>query len=138
MGLGKFVAGRIHQRGVAKGYQATHPSWFYQNPNPTCPRGGTEPETFLHAVLTCPARSTSANCISNLIPNSQILIAICAPWDYWPIIICFDFPLFVSGGPLLSARPPLLLSGVDLYTFVALGFSRAQILTLPARACADL
>jgi len=39
------------------GYLAAHPSWFDEDPDLTCPRCGTEPETFRHAVLTCPARA---------------------------------------------------------------------------------
>ena len=57
MGLGKFVAGRIHQMGAGKSYLAAHPSWSTEDPDPTCPRCGTEPETFRHAVLACPARA---------------------------------------------------------------------------------
>ena len=57
MGLGKFMAGRIHQMQAAKSYLAAHPSWSDKDPNLTCPRCETEPETFLHAILTCPARA---------------------------------------------------------------------------------
>jgi len=57
MGLGKCVAGRIHQMRAAKCYLAAHPSWFDENPDPTCPRCGMKPETFPHVILTCPARS---------------------------------------------------------------------------------
>jgi len=57
MGLGKFVAGRIHQMRSAKSYLAAHPSWFDENPNPICPRWGTGPESFQPASLTCPACS---------------------------------------------------------------------------------
>jgi len=57
MSLGKFVAGRIHQMRAAKGYLAAHPSWFDENPNLTCPRCETEPETFQHTILTCAARA---------------------------------------------------------------------------------
>ena len=56
MGLGKFVAGRIHQMRSAKSYLAAHPSWSNEDPNLTCPRCENEPETFQHAILTCPAR----------------------------------------------------------------------------------
>jgi len=56
-GLGKFVAGRIHQMRAGKSYLAAHPSWFDENPELTCPRCGIEPESFQHAVLTCPARA---------------------------------------------------------------------------------
>ena len=57
MGLGKFVAGRIHQMRAAKSYLAAHSSWFDENPNPTCPQCGTRPESFQHAILACPART---------------------------------------------------------------------------------
>ena len=57
MGLGKFVAGRIHQMRAAKSYLAAHPSLFDENPDTTCPRCGIEPESFELAILTCPARS---------------------------------------------------------------------------------
>jgi len=57
MGLGKLVAGRIHQMRVAKSYLAAHPSWFDENWNLICPRCETDPETFQHAILTCPART---------------------------------------------------------------------------------
>jgi len=56
MGLAKFVAGRIHQMRAAKSYLAAHTLWFNENPDPTCPRCRMEPETFTHAILTCPAR----------------------------------------------------------------------------------
>ena len=57
MGLGKFLAGRIHQMRAAKSYLPAHPSWFVENPDPTYPPCGIQPETFPHAILTCPARS---------------------------------------------------------------------------------
>jgi len=56
MGLGKFLAGRIHQMRVAKSYLAAHPSLFDENPDLTCRRYETGRETFQHAILTCPAR----------------------------------------------------------------------------------
>ena len=56
IGLGKFVAGRIHQMLAAKSPLATHPAWFDVNRDPTCPRSGAEPETFRDASHTCPAR----------------------------------------------------------------------------------
>ena len=57
MGLGKFVAGRIHQMRSAKRYLAAHPSWFDENPDPSCPRCETGPQSFQHAVRNCPART---------------------------------------------------------------------------------
>jgi len=56
MGLGKFVAGRIHQMRVGKSYLAAHPSWSDEDPNLTCPRCEIERETFQHSILSCPAR----------------------------------------------------------------------------------
>jgi len=41
----------------AKSYLAAHPSWFDEDPDPTCPRCQTTPESFHHAILTCPART---------------------------------------------------------------------------------
>jgi len=57
MGLGKFVAGRIHHTRAGKSYLAAQTAWFDENPNPTCPQCETGPETFTHAILTCPARN---------------------------------------------------------------------------------
>jgi len=57
MGLGKFVAGRMHQMRAAKSYLAAHPSWFDESQAPTCPRCETEPETFQHGIFTYPARA---------------------------------------------------------------------------------
>ena len=42
---------------AARRYLAAHTSWFDEDPDPTCPRCGTEPETFTHAILTCAART---------------------------------------------------------------------------------
>jgi len=59
MGLGKFVAGRIHQMRAGKGYQAAHPTWRSPDADTSCPRCGLEPETFEHAILSCPSRQHS-------------------------------------------------------------------------------
>jgi len=56
MRLGKFVTGRIHQMRSAKSYLAAHPSWSNEDPDKTCPRCRIGPESFQHAILTCPAR----------------------------------------------------------------------------------
>jgi len=56
MGLGKFVAGRIHQMRAGKSYLAAHPSWSEEDPNLACPLCEIEPETFQHTILSCPAR----------------------------------------------------------------------------------
>ena len=56
MGLGKFVAGRIHQMRAGKSYLAAHPTWRSPDPDTSCPRCGVEPETFEHAIRSCPWR----------------------------------------------------------------------------------
>jgi len=57
MGLGNFVAGRIHRALLANSYLAAQASSYDENPDPPCPRCETEPETFQHAILTCPAHA---------------------------------------------------------------------------------
>ena len=59
MGLGKFVARRIHQMRARKGYLAAHPTWRSPNADTSCPRCDPEPETFEHAILSCPSRQHS-------------------------------------------------------------------------------
>jgi len=55
MGLGKFVAGRIHQMRAGKSYLAAHLTWRSPDAGGSCPRCGLEPETFEHAILSCPS-----------------------------------------------------------------------------------
>ena len=57
MGLDKFVACRIHQMRAGKSYLAAQPSWWSQLPNDTCPRCGSVPESFTHAILHCPNKA---------------------------------------------------------------------------------
>ena len=59
MGLGKFMAGRIHQIRSQKGYLAAHPSWFNAHDSTLCPLCGDVPETFSHAILRCPAKPSA-------------------------------------------------------------------------------
>ena len=59
MGLGKFVAGRIHQMRAGKSYVAAHPTWRSPDADTSCPRCGLEPETFEHAILSCPSSEHS-------------------------------------------------------------------------------
>jgi len=56
MGLGKFVAGGIHQMRAGKSYLAAHPTSRSPNADTACPHCGLEPETFEHAILSCPSR----------------------------------------------------------------------------------
>ena len=59
MGLGKFVAGRLHQMRAGKSYLAAHPTWRSPDADTSCPPCGLEPETFEHAILSCPSRQHS-------------------------------------------------------------------------------
>jgi len=53
MGLGKFMAGGIHQMRAQKGCLAAHPSWSSLDDPKHCPRWSQEEETFSHAILRC-------------------------------------------------------------------------------------
>ena len=59
MGLGKFVAGRIHQMRAGKGYLAAHPTWRFHDADTSCPCCALEPETFENAILSSPSRQHS-------------------------------------------------------------------------------
>jgi len=59
MGLSKFVAGRIHQMRAGKRYLAAHLTCRSPDADTSCPRCGLEPETFEHAILSCPSRKHS-------------------------------------------------------------------------------
>ena len=59
MGLGKFMAGRIHQMRSHKSYLSAHPSWVNAHDSQLCPHCGYEPETFSHAKLPCPAKASA-------------------------------------------------------------------------------
>jgi len=57
MGLGKFMAGRIHQMRAQKSYLAAHPSWSRVDEPRHCPRCGEEEATFSHAIPRCQSTS---------------------------------------------------------------------------------
>ena len=61
MGLDKFVAGRIHQMRAGKSYLAAHPSCWSELPNDTCPRSGSGPESFTHAIFHCPKKNRESS-----------------------------------------------------------------------------
>jgi len=42
-----------------KGYLAAHPTWRSLDADTSCRRYGLEPETFEHAILSCPSRQYS-------------------------------------------------------------------------------
>ena len=76
MGLGKFVAGRIHQMHSGKSYLAAHPSWDNPDANTSCLLCSEAPQTFEHAILSCPSsthqRSRLLQGVSDLAPEAPI------------------------------------------------------------------
>ena len=86
MGLGKFVAGRIHQMRSGKSYLAADPSWGNPDADTSCPLCFEAPQTFEHAILSCPSsasqRSRLLQGVSDLAleapvwSNQQLLIAL--------------------------------------------------------------
>jgi len=56
MGLGKLMAGRIHQMRAGKSYLAAHLTWRSPDADTSCPRCRLQPETFEHAILSCPSK----------------------------------------------------------------------------------
>jgi len=86
MGLGKFVAGRINQMHSRKSYLAAHPSWEDPDADTSCPLCSEAPQTFKHAILSCPSsarqRSRLLHGVSDLAPEApvwsdqQLLIAL--------------------------------------------------------------
>jgi len=112
MGLGKFVAGRIHQMRSGKSYLAAHPSWGNPDPDMSCPLCSETPQTFEHAILSCPSsvcqRSHLLQGILDLGPEAPV-------WSDQQLLIALaefirttttGFPL---GCPLLPppSTPPL-------------------------------
>ena len=105
MGLDKFIAGRIHQMRSRKSYLATHPSWFNENPDTTCPRCGSAPETLKHAVLYCPDKSRERHrlleTVSSLGPDSPV-------WSDSSLIYALGRFIWVTrtGFPTPDSPPP--------------------------------
>ena len=60
IGRNKFCAGRLHQMISGKSYLRAHLSWDNDNPT-TCPKCSESPETFEHAILSCPATEAARN-----------------------------------------------------------------------------
>jgi len=76
MGQGKYVAGRIHQMRSGRSYLAAHPSWEDPDAETSCPLCSEAPQTFKHAILSCPSsarqRSHLLQGISDLAPEAPI------------------------------------------------------------------
>jgi len=79
MDLGRFVAGRIHQMRSGKCYLTAHPSWDNPDADTSCPLCSEGPQTFAHAMLSCPSsprqRSRLLQGVSDLAPEAPICSA---------------------------------------------------------------
>ena len=96
MGLGKFMAGRIHQMRSQKSYLAAHSSRFNAHDSPLCPLCGDEPETFSHAILRCPTKASArARHLQGVFSVDQ------------------DAPLWSSSSLLLSLAAFIKATGTD-------------------------
>jgi len=57
IGLGKFIASRVHQMRTKKSYLAAHPSWSSPVVSQLCSLCVEEQETFSYSILRCPAKA---------------------------------------------------------------------------------
>jgi len=104
MGLGKYVAGRIHQMRSGKGYLTAHLSWDNPDADKPCPSCSEAPKIFEHAILSCPStvhqRSRLLQGVSDLAPEPPI----CS--DQQLLIVLAEFiPTTATGFP--PGMPPL-------------------------------
>jgi len=133
MGLGKFIAERIHQRRAGKSYLAAHPTWKTPEADTSCPRCCGEPETVEHAILSCPsrqgARSRLLHGVSGVGPGDQV-------WSSLPLlkrlasfitVTSTGFPRTMFPPTTPSCSPPLLLSPPRVPPPVFLVFSLAEV-----------
>ena len=106
MGLGKFVAGRIHQMRAGKCYLAAHPTLWSPDADTTCPRCGLEPETFEHAILSCPSRQHSR---SRLLHGVTDVGPEALLWSSLPLLkrLATFIGVTSTGFPPRCSRPPL-------------------------------
>jgi len=130
MGLGKFMAGRIHQMRPQKSYLTAHPSWSRLDDPKHCPRCSEEKESFSHAILHCQSTSfyrerllqgiTSVGPDSPLWISKDLLMALAAfikaiatnyPPDMFPSLphspasMGFPFSLILRPLGLFSSSP---------------------------------
>ena len=133
MGLGKFIVGRIHQMRAGNGYLAPHPTWRSPDDDTSCPSCGLEPETFAHAILTCPsrlsARSRLLHRVSSFGQDAPLLSSL-------PLLKClatfigvtstgFPPPMFPPNTP--PSSPPLPLSPLAIPPPAFRVFSLAEV-----------
>jgi len=133
MGLGKLIAGRIHQIRAGKSYLAAHPTWRSPNVDTSCPRCGLEAETFKHAILTCPSRQGARAC---LLHGVSSVCQDASPWSSLPLlkrlatflrVTTTGFPPTMFPPHTPSYAPPLPLSQLAVPPPVFHVFSLAEV-----------
>jgi len=104
MGLGQFVAGRIHQMRFGKSYLAAHSSWDEPDADTSCPLSSEAPQTFEHAILSCPSsarqRSRLLQGVSDLAPEAPI-------WSDQPLLILLAEFIHTTATGFPPGMPPL-------------------------------
>ena len=104
MGLGKFVAGRIHQMRSGKSYLAAHSSWDNPDADTSCPLCFAAPQTFEHAILSCPSspdqRSRLLQGVSDLAPEAPI-------WSDQQLLIALAEFIHTTATGFTPGMPPL-------------------------------
>jgi len=107
MGLGKFVAGRIHQMRSGKSYLAAHPSWDNPDADPSCPLCSEALQTFEHAILSSPSsarqRSRLLQGVSDLAPEAPI-------WSDQQLLIALAEFIRTTATGFPRGMPPLATS----------------------------
>jgi len=133
MGLSKFMAGRIHQRRAGKSYLAAHPTGRLLDADRSCHCCSLEPETFDHAILSCPSRQNDRSSVLQGVTHSGHKTPL---WTALPLLQSIatlnsmgptGFPpeMFPPGMPPSSA--PLYLSPLTVPPPVFRVFSLAQV-----------
>jgi hypothetical protein len=115
MGLGKFIAGRLHQMRSQKSYLAGHHDWAHDS-LPHCPRCGGEPESLDHAILTCP---------STAYPRARLLQAVT---DIGP-----ESPLWSDLGLLLSLSDFIKATKLGFPPSMRVGPPSSSLSSCPSR-----
>ena len=130
MGLGKFMAGRIHQMRSQKSYLAAHPSWFNAHDSSLCPFCGDEPESFSHAILLCPAkvaaRARHLQGVSSVGPDAPL-------WSSSSLLLSLAAFIKVTG----TAFPPDMFLSSSLSSPISMVFLSSPVGPTPTALLAS-
>ena len=133
MGLGKFVAARIHQIRAGKSSLADHLTWRSPDADTSSPRCGLKPETFVHTILSCPvrhhSRSRLLHGVTDVGPEAPL-------WTSLPLlkglatfigVTCTGFPPTMFLPTTAPSSPPFSLSPRRVPPPVFRVFSLAEV-----------